>query len=161
MKFNGYPVAIIIVCLGMGVLLLNLFSSIEVAIEPYSPVPSPIPDSPTTPEPPSPPPLTPTPGGLRVSNQTDSPVRVALLHQLEEDSAYSKPAHWDFSPGEGRTQGLILSLPDRDLRLRPGDIVVAFAQDGSRQYWGPFVVGQTAQPVLDSETQEWRLMLTR
>ncbi|MCD8489997.1 hypothetical protein QQ054_31255 [Oscillatoria amoena NRMC-F 0135] len=161
MKFNGYPVAIIIVCLGIGVLLLSLFN-IEVAIEPYSPVPSPIPDTPATPQPPSPPPaLTPTPGGLRVSNQTDSPVRVALLYQQEGENVYSQPAHWDFAPGEGRTQGLILSLPDRDLRLRPGDILVAFAQDGSRQYWGPFVVGETAQPVLDSETQEWRLMLTR
>lgn len=172
MKFKWYPVAIVALCLGIVVLLLGRFD-FEIAIEPNSPTASPTLDtfetppelSPTpTPRPtvspsPSYPPVTPTPGGLRVSNQTQSPVRVALLYQQDGEKNYSKPAHWDFAPGEGSSQGLILSLPNRDLRLREGDILVAFAQDGSRQYWGPFVVGETNEPILEPQTQEWQLIL--
>lgn len=166
MKFKWYPVAIVTLCLGIVVLLIGRFD-FEIAIEPNSPTASPRLDTsetpleltPTASPSPSYPPVTPTPGGLRVSNQTESPVRVALLHQQEGEKNYSKPAHWDFAPGEGRSQGLILSLPNRDLRLREGDILVAFAQDGSRQYWGPFVVGETNQPILEPQTQEWQLIL--
>ncbi len=109
-------------------------------------------------------------GGLRVSNQTDYPVRVALLSQQTDNRSastkgasaatyYGQPAHWDFAPGEGSLKGLKLSLPDQSVQLRPGDVLVAFAQDGSQQYWGPFVVGETAEPAWNNQTSEWQLNL--
>lgn len=97
-------------------------------------------------------------GGLRVSNSTEHPVRVALLER-QTDKAYTKPAHWDFAPLEGGNQGLILSLPEDDLILGNGDIVVAFAQDGSRLYWGPYVLGETPVPIWNKKTGEWELVL--
>jgi hypothetical protein len=36
---------------------------------------------------------------------------------------------------------------------------VAFAQDGSRRYWGPYVVGETSSPEWNPQTQEWQLVL--
>jgi len=105
-------------------------------------------------------------GILRVSNPTDHPVRVAILAQRPNvvasstaTGAYDLPAHWDFEPGEGATKGLLLSLPNRQIKLRQGDIVIAFAQDGSRQYWGPYVVGETTLPIWNDETGEWQLVL--
>lgn len=111
-------------------------------------------------------------GDLRVSNQTEHPVRVALLAQIpvnaaasgdvsanEGADAYNEPVHWDFAPGEGSASGLLLSLPEGELQLQKGDILVVFAQDGSRQYWGPYVVGKTAQPAWSSGTEEWQLIV--
>lgn len=114
--------------------------------------------------------VTSEPGGLRVSNQTDHPVRVALLSQKTDNRSastkgasaatyYGQPAHWDFAPGEGSLKGLKLSLPDQSVQLRPGDVLVAFAQDGSQQYWGPFVVGETAEPAWNDQNSEWQLNL--
>jgi hypothetical protein len=60
---------------------------------------------------------------------------------------------------EGGSQGLILSLPQGNLKLSKGDILVAFAQDGSRLYWGPYVVGQTPFPTWDSQAAQWQLVL--
>lgn len=101
------------------------------------------------------------PGTLRVSNQTPQPLRVALLAKdnSSASSKYGEPIHWDFAPGEGSSQGLIVSLPQGDLKLKKGDIVVAFAQDGSRRYWGPYVVGETAVPIWNQKTSEWQLIL--
>lgn len=100
-------------------------------------------------------------GDLRVSNQTNYPLRVALLHQQSSDTSptFSQPVHWDFAPGEGEAKGLILSLPNQNLQLQPGDVLVAFAQDGSRRYWGPYVVGKTSAPVWNANTSEWQLIL--
>lgn len=104
-------------------------------------------------------------GALRVSNQTDHPLRVALLLRQSAPTSgaskpkYDEPVHWDFAPGEGGGQGLVLSLPEGNLKLKKGDILVAFAQDGSRRYWGPFVVGETDTPVLNRKTSEWQLIL--
>lgn len=105
-------------------------------------------------------------GALRVSNQTEQPLRVVLLAPQSavnasnsKQSAYGKPVHWDFAPGEGSRQGLILSLPDGNLQLKKGDILVVFAQDGSRRYWGPYVVGETAAPVWNPQTSEWQIIL--
>ncbi|MDM9380663.1 hypothetical protein QUB80_08085 [Chlorogloeopsis sp. ULAP01] len=105
-------------------------------------------------------------GTLRMSNQTEQPVRLALLarrSQLKSSSEQansSLPAHWDFAPGEGSEKGLILSLPNENLKLHKGDILVAFAQDGSRRYWGPYVVGETSTPVWNPQKQEWELILS-
>jgi len=75
-------------------------------------------------------------------------------------SPYDEPIHWDFAPQEGSTSGLILSLPEQTLQLQPGDILVAFAQDGSRRYWGPYVVGETPAPRWQASEAEWQLILT-
>jgi hypothetical protein len=105
-------------------------------------------------------------GSLRMSNQTNQPVRLALLARqsgakssASKQSNYDVPAHWDFAPQEGTEKGLILSLPQGDLKLEKGDILVAFAQDGSRQYWGPYVVGETPSPKWNSQKKEWQLVL--
>ncbi|MBH8551989.1 hypothetical protein I8751_06285 [Nostocaceae cyanobacterium CENA357] len=107
-------------------------------------------------------------GTLRMSNQTDQPVRLALLARqskvkssAEKKINYDVPAHWDFAPSEGSNKGLILSLPNGNLKLETGDILVAFAQDGSRRYWGPFVVGETSLPTWNSQNQEWQLVLSQ
>lgn len=106
-------------------------------------------------------------GALRISNPTDHPVRVALLaKQAAPDRAvpqpsgpFEVPAHWDFAPQEGSETGMTVGLPGRSLRIKPGDILVAFAQDGSRRYWGPFVVGQTELPIWNVKFGEWQLIL--
>lgn len=123
-------------------------------------------------------PLATPPGVLRLSNPTEHPVRVAFLAKQDRQHSsnkstrnstsggkvsppqqYGEAAHWDFEPGEGSSNGLILSLPTGFVRLETGDILVAFAQDGSRLYWGPFVVGETAQPVWNQQKSEWLLTL--
>jgi len=105
------------------------------------------------------------PGELRMSNQTNQPVRLALLARQSGNKGLTGkeaeiPAHWDFDPQEGSTKGLILSLPIGNLKLEKGDILVAFAQDGSRRYWGPYVVGETSQPSWNSQSQEWVLVIS-
>ena len=110
-------------------------------------------------------------GTLRISNRSSHPLRVALLsHQPKTTQAksgettpagFGLPVHWDFSPSEGSEKGLLVSLPDRSITLKKGDIVVAFAQDGSQRYWGPYVVGETAQPGWNTQTAEWELVLDR
>lgn len=180
LKFTLYPLIIGVLLLGIAVLGLRLIQ-VTVWIEPETPDISSIPEisppaapkiekvkqpSPTQPKVS---PTLPTPettadvearqGALRVSNPTAHPIRVALLSRQSSDKAYTEPAHWDFSPLEGGTQGLLLSLPQGNLKLKKGDILVAFAQDGSRQYWGPFVVGETSIPVWNPEKAEWLLNL--
>jgi len=104
-------------------------------------------------------------GSLRMSNQTDQPVRLAMLArspqkgEKAQTSSFDVPAHWDFAPREGNEKGLILSLPQGSLKLEKGDILVAFAQDGSRRYWGPYVVGETSIPVWNAQGKEWQLIL--
>lgn len=104
-------------------------------------------------------------GTLRMSNQTNQPVRLALLARqtaVKSSKIQSDiPAHWDFAPQEGSEKGMLLSLPNGNLKLEKGDIVVAFAQDGSRRYWGPYVVGETSLPKWDSQKREWQLILTQ
>lgn len=50
-------------------------------------------------------------------------------------------------------------MPQANLRLEKGDILAAFAQDGSRRYWGPYVVGETSSPQWQPQGQEWQLVL--
>jgi hypothetical protein len=106
-------------------------------------------------------------GTLRMSNQTNQPVRLALLARQSvakgsgtKQAHYDVPAHWDFAPQEGSEKGLTLSLPQNNLKLEKGDILVAFAQDGSRRYWGPYVVGETQLPKWNSQNREWQLVLS-
>jgi hypothetical protein len=106
-------------------------------------------------------------GSLRMSNQTDQPVRLAMLARspvkgaTDQTNSFDVPAHWDFAPKEGNEKGLILSLPQGNFKLQKGDILVAFAQDGSRRYWGPYVVGETPIPVWNAQGKEWQLILSQ
>lgn len=125
---------------------------------------TPTPGSPLwNPQPPSPAPA--IAGLLRVSNQTQHPIRVVLLKQnLGPDPANpstyeAAPAHWDFAPAEGSLQGLVVSLPEGKVSVGPGDILMVYAQDGSSRYWGPQVVSQTKQPLWNPEQQEWQMIL--
>lgn len=112
--------------------------------------------------------------GLRVSNQTDVPIRLVLLPRSAQTSNSPNSAgpgvpsrnlpvqpgaiHWDFAPMEGSTEGLILSMPNQNLKLESGDVLTAFALDGSKRYWGPYVVGATATPVRQGKPAEWGLV---
>ncbi len=194
-KRGVYPAAIGVVLLGLTVWFLSQF---QISIQ-YEGVPSPVAPSPLEDEPSPPAAASPTPsasppsaaptttpiatpaspttpqraiaqaGALRVSNQTDHPVRVALLSRHEntpnaDDSKRDRePIHWDFAPQEGSTKGLLLALPEgeADLQVQAGDVITAFAQDGSRRYWGPYVVGETAAPVWNAASQEWELVLSK
>lgn len=105
-------------------------------------------------------------GALRVGNRTDRPVRIVLLSRRDKESTWenAEPVNWDFSPGEGGTEGLPLSLLGKDntsyeVKIRKGDIIVAFATDGSRAYWGPNVVGETDAPFWDNKRREWSMVL--
>ncbi|MGF1492302.1 MAG: hypothetical protein ACFBSC_07600 [Microcoleaceae cyanobacterium] len=108
-------------------------------------------------------------GSLRISNQTQHAVRVVLLQRNTDASSPSLDAglntqpsatvHWDFDPQEGNLKGLKLALPDQDLNLQSGDVLTLFAQDGSRQYWGPYIVGETPQPTWESTVGEWRIVV--
>ncbi len=101
-------------------------------------------------------------GTLRLSNQTNQPVRLALLSKSKGTTKETHvPAHWDFAPQEGREKGLLLSLPDGKLQLSKGDVVVAFAQDGSRRYWGPYIIGETPLPMWNPQQKEWWLILDK
>ncbi|MCU0525579.1 MAG: hypothetical protein MUF72_12225 [Elainella sp. Prado103] len=189
LKLKIYPAIIAILGLSLVALLLSRIQ-IQIASnapEPVLPLPAEpeVPPAPEIPPPSQPEPIAETPtaspippaavvpspianselgnlqGGLRVSNQTPFPIRLALLPQVQDEvtTTYRQPVHWDFAPEEGKTKGLILSLPDRTLSLQAGDVLVAFAQDGSRRYWGPYVVGQTLLPNWRAEQKEWWLIL--
>lgn len=167
LKINIHPGILAVLIGGIGAFVLSQFqlnswieeagTEVPVLSKPTPPAAVPTPSQAVTqPQP--------VPGGLRVRNQTSSPVRLVLLENQAAASAsttaadYRDPVHWDFAPAEGSEAGLILSLPDRNLRLKSGDILVGFALDGSRRYWGPFVVGKTPLPE-QSESQEWQLTL--
>ena len=110
-------------------------------------------------------------GKLRVSNRSEHPIRLALRVKAEKAQdgkynekvalplKYEQPAHWDFYAGEGGDRGLVVALPSRSVYLRRGDVVFAFAQDGSQRYWGPFVVGETDNPIWNDRSSEWQLVL--
>jgi hypothetical protein len=103
-------------------------------------------------------------GGLSVSNQTAYPLRLVLLQGGMELGTWNtgqrgQPTHWDFSPNEGSQEGLLLSLPNRQLQLQQGDILMAFALDGSRRYWGPYVVGETVLPRQAKNSKIWQLIV--
>lgn len=187
-KSKLYPIFVVTLILGLAGLGLGLFQ-VTIWLEPNTPESPSIPTTelPRSPEPPAASDPLPTlstdssptspfsevsptespdlaavaarQGSLRVSNPTEHPVRVALLPRGEDSSTTREPVHWDFAPKEGSTQGLILSLPEENLQLSQGDILVAFAQDGSRQYWGPYVVGETPAPIWDGQEAEWQLTL--
>lgn len=92
---------------------------------------------------------------FRVGNRSPHPVRVVLLKRRGNGD----PAHWDFAPGEGGSEGLLLSLEEDPLILEPGDVVVSFALDGSRRYWGPNIVGESQAPFWDPMRRIWSMIL--
>lgn len=174
-KINLLPGVIAVLVGGMVAFLLTQFQ-LSIWIEPSgsestsppvldadpirSPaVPSVQPQSPAVPQPPI------AANSLRVSNQTSYPIRVVLLANNTEPvansptEAFRKPVHWDFAPTEGGTEGLILSLPQGSLELYPGDVLVAFALDGSRHYWGPYIVGETSVPAQKGQPPVWELLI--
>jgi hypothetical protein len=137
--------------------------------------PSSISPSPSAPPAPPQPPLV---NGLRVRNISPYPVRVVLMSQqpasqqpasqqpasqksVQNNSSsrpYRAPVHWDFAPDEGSKVGLLLSLPEGNFTLKKGDVLMAFALDGSRHYWGPYIVGKTGG-LSRSKASEWQLVL--
>ncbi len=110
-------------------------------------------------------------GKLRVSNRSEHPIRLAIRLRAEKAQGdkynekvasplkFDSPAHWDFYAGEGGDRGVVVALPSRAVYLKKGDVVVAFAQDGSQRYWGPFIVGETDNPMWNDRTTEWQLIL--
>ncbi len=98
-------------------------------------------------------------GSFRVGNRTPHPVRVVILMRSSGRLLNSETAHWDFAPGEGGSEGLVLSLGEEPLQIGPGDIVVAFALDGTRRYWGPNVVGESLAPFWNEESGSWSMIL--
>jgi ribosomal protein S30 len=126
-----------------------------------------------SPAPPPAPPQPPLVNGLRVRNISPYPVRVVLMSQQSasqqpasqqavqnnsSSSPYRAPVHWDFAPDEGSKAGLLLSLPEGNFTLKKGDVLMAFALDGSRHYWGPYIVGKTGG-LSRSKASEWQLVL--
>lgn len=159
MKSSVYPAVIVVALLGLVGLVLALQFSVTIEqVEPEEPLVT-TPATPPTTFTPAQTPAARTPGGLRMSNQTDQPIRIALLAKNSPTTYREEPAHWDFAPQEGSAQGLILSLPKGNLKLNKGDILVGWAQDGSGRYWGPYVVGETAAPVWNNQAKEWELTL--
>ncbi|MEN9201957.1 MAG: hypothetical protein Q6K80_04040 [Thermostichus sp. DG_1_6_bins_120] len=118
-------------------------------------------ESPLEPTFPSPPASTPTirTGPFRVGNRTPYPIRLVILLRAGERLLNPETAHWDFAPGEGGSEGLVLSLGEDPLQIGPGDIVVAFTLDGSRRYWGPNVVGESLAPFWNAESGSWSMIL--
>ncbi|WP_017325893.1 hypothetical protein [Synechococcus sp. PCC 7336] len=99
-------------------------------------------------------------GLLRVGNRTPFPLRVVVLARNVPENPSNIPAHWDFAPGEGGSEGLTLSLKEKEpLVVGPGDIIVAFTIDGSRRYWGPNVVDETIAPFWNSSDRSWTMIL--
>jgi len=103
---------------------------------------------------------------FRISNQTQYPVRVVLRSHLNPNHAvptdtphFKEPVHWDFAPTEGSIEGLKVSVPTGKLQLYQGDVLVAFALDGSQKYWGPYIVGDTHQPTQKKGSAEWHLVI--
>lgn len=159
-----------------GAILLKL-SPIEISISSDSPntvpviktaaSPSSTPEAPPKVEKPDSTAIAAKQGNLRIRNRSDHAVRVALLARQPKDTTksgepqkgFALPAHWDFAPQEGSDSGLLVALPNRSILLKRGDVVVAFAQDGSQRYWGPFVVGETDRPDWNAQAGEWELML--
>ena len=158
-KSSAYPAVMIASLFGLVVLVLGAMQ-FSVSIEqpptvlPVPPVPSATPTGKKLGAPIAK--MAGVPGALILSNQTDLPVRVALLARGKKAV---EPAHWDFAPLEGSTEGLVLSLPEGNFKLEKGDVLVAFAQDGSGQYWGPYVVGESDAPIWDAKLSRWNLTL--
>lgn len=159
-KSSVYPAITIASLLGLAVLAIAAMQ-VSVSVEPATTSPAATlattpAAQPTTTAPQPKPAASSIPGALKMSNQTDVPVRVALLAR---GPGAVEPAHWDFAPQEGSKEGLVLSLPEGNFKLKKGDILVAFAQDGSGYYWGPYVVGESDAPVWDKKLSQWQLTL--
>lgn len=162
MAFKLYPLLTLIFGLGVAGLLtflqLNSFWSGEILVPAVPDGSTSIPPWPDAATPPADRvAVRPSQLGLKVSNRTSQPLRLVLMSR--KGSTYQEPVHWDFAPGEGEQEGLQLALPDGSFQLAAGDVLMAFALDGSRRYWGPYVVGSTPRPIKVNDQGEWQLTL--
>lgn len=96
-------------------------------------------------------------GPLRIGNRTPHPLRLVTLLRTGEQVITPKVAHWDFAPGEGSRSGLLLSLGEDPLHLQAGDIVFGHSLDGTGQYWGPYLLGDSRLPTWSSAQDLWIL----
>ncbi|NJK63915.1 MAG: hypothetical protein HC921_15625 [Synechococcaceae cyanobacterium SM2_3_1] len=115
---------------------------------------SPTPASTTTEQDPQ---VRPQGGPLRIGNRTPHPLRLVALLRTGEQVIIPKVAHWDFAPGEGSRSGLLLSLGEDPLHLQAGDIVLGHSLDGTGQYWGPYLLGDSRLPTWSSAQDLWVL----
>ncbi len=114
---------------------------------------------------PSPPPLALTEdsqvhsqaGPLRIGNRTPHPLRLVALLRTGDQVITPKVAHWDFAPGEGSHSGLLLSLGETPLQLQSGDILFGHSLDGTGQYWGPYLLGDSRLPLWSTAQELWIL----
>lgn len=150
---NSKQVYPIVLGIAVGVLALGVWQKLSLQTEIYLPSVTPVVPSPSKPQVAKvlPPKAT---GTLTVRNLTIHPVRVVL-----QSRSALEPFNWDFSPGEGKDQGLKLSLSQSPLSIGNGDIIFVFAIDGSRTYWGPMVVGESSSLVWQGERQGWSLAI--
>lgn len=174
-KAGMVPMVLAAVIGGSAALLLTqLYFSIwiepSVTVEKAPPVLEVQPTAPAvtpTPNPTPPQSIDPRTDILRISNQTQYPIRVVLRSHLNPNHPspintphFKEPVHWDFAPQEGSIGGLKVSLPSGGLQLYKGDVLMAFALDGSQKYWGPYVVGDTRQPIRKDTASEWHLTIS-
>lgn len=148
-----YPVVLGIT---VGVLALGVWQKkINLQTEIVKPEVNPVPTSESKSKPLVAKPLPPKASGpLSVSNLSIHPVRVVL-----QSRSAAEPFNWDFSPGEGQEQGLQLSLSQVPLVIDKGDILFIFAIDGSRTYWGPWIVGESSSLVWQGDRRGWSLAI--
>ncbi|WP_287127984.1 hypothetical protein [Candidatus Cyanaurora vandensis] len=88
-------------------------------------------------------------GPLRVGNATPLPVRVVLT------KTDGKPQAWDLAPRQASNEGQELITANTPAQAAEGDLLLIFATDGSRRYWGPNVLGFTPAPFWDSRRRLW------
>jgi len=150
---QAYP---IVLGIAVSVLVIGVWQKFSPQAERYAPQ-SPTPRAIAPPNPISTKVITSGEGTLRVGNLTPHPVRIVL--QSRANSSNLEPINWDFVPNEGGNRGLQLSLPQARIKVSKGDIIFAFATDGSRIYWGPSVVGESRAVVWQGDRREWSFIL--
>jgi hypothetical protein len=86
-------------------------------------------------------------------------VSESAIDRPPPSASSSSAAKTPLPPRNHPSKGLLLALPNETIALDRGDIVTAFAQDGSARYWGPYIVGESNQPIWNDKTTEWEVTL--
>jgi len=154
---QAYP---ILLGIAVSVLAIGVWQKFSPQTERYAPQsPAPVAIAPSKPSP-NVTTITSGQGTLRVGNLTPHPIRIVLQSRANASNiSGSEPVSWDFVPNEGGDGGLQLSLPQARIEVSKGDIIFAFATDGSRIYWGPNVVGESGAVVWQGDRREWSFIL--